>query len=187
MYRSKRSFRDDNNLHIGAGWSHCLAGKTIFKMYLMVRVHLAAECDITITNGAWSQIMTAWCFLIIASFPGLPTIQFLQYWLSCKRSKTGWWEGVGMRLPLVMVIWFICLGIFWWCSVRTNYLLDLSQRSEVWVSCNFLNEHSWTLLIGIPKANSRCSSLPSVAEVPYMEGFICKQKLHVAVERTAWS
>ena len=39
------------------------------------------------------------------------------------------------------------------------------------------------------KSNSRCSSLPGVAEFPYMEGyiFICKWKLHIAFERTAWS
>ena len=132
--------------------------------------------------------MPAWCSLIIASFPGLPTIQFLQYCCPasdqyCKRSKTGWWEGVVMRLPLVMVIWLVCLVILWWCTVRTNNLLDLSQRSKVWVSCNFLNEHSRTLLIGIPKANSRCSSLPSVAEVPYMEGFICKQNCTLQLKR----
>ena len=37
---------------VGAGRSHGLAGKTILRMYLMVRVHLAAVCEITITNGA---------------------------------------------------------------------------------------------------------------------------------------
>ena len=29
-----------------------------------------------------------------------------------------------------------------------------------------------------------CSGLPSVAEVPYMEGFICKRKLYVDAGRT---
>ena len=33
-------------------------------------------------------------------------------------------------------------------------------------------------------ANFRCSGPPSVPEMPYMERFICKQKLHVAFERT---
>ena len=51
IYRSKRSFRDDNNLHVSISvldeaivWQ----ARLFFKMYLMVRVHLAAECDITI-------------------------------------------------------------------------------------------------------------------------------------------
>ena len=56
----------------------------------------------------------------------------LQY---CKQSKAGWWEDLGMTLPLVMVKRLVCLGIFWWCSVRTSYL---RQRSEVKASCNFL-------------------------------------------------
>ena len=30
--------------------------------------------------------------------------------------------------------------------------------------------------VGMPKPNSRCSSPPSVAVVPYMEGFICKRR-----------
>ena len=102
------------------------------------------------------------------------------------QSKTWLWEGLGTRLSLVMVIWLGYSG-----DAQLELLAGFKShlRSEVWASCNFLNEHSRTLLIGIPKPNSRCSSLPSVAEVPYMEGFIfiCKWKLHVAVERTAWS
>ena len=31
--------------------------------------------------------------------------------------------------------------------------------------------------VGMPKPNSRCSSPPSVAVVPYMEGFICTLQL----------
>ena len=145
------------------------------------------------------------CPLYIASFPGLPmsnlcstAIQFLIACSTasdqkldsgnvyCKWSKTGRWEGLGTRLSLVMVIWLGYSG-----DAQLELLAGFKShlRSEVWASCNFLNEHSWTLLIGIPKPNSRCSSLSSVAEVPYMEGFIfiCKWKLHVAVERTAWS
>jgi len=70
---------------------------------------------------------------------------------------------------MISMSWDILLMLSW------NYLLDLSQRSAAWASCNFLNERSRTLLIGIPKPNSRCSSLPSVSEVPYMEGFIYLQ------------
>ena len=49
--RSKSSFRDDNNLHVTISvLGEALAGKTIFRiLYLRVR---AAECDITIRNGA---------------------------------------------------------------------------------------------------------------------------------------
>ena len=35
--------------------SHGLAGKTSFGTQVMVRVHLAAECDMAITKGASSQ------------------------------------------------------------------------------------------------------------------------------------
>ena len=104
----------------------------------------------------------------------------------CKRSKTWQWEGLGTRLSLVMVIWLRYSG-----DAQLELLAGFKShlRSEVWASWNFLIEHSRTLLIGISKSNSRCSSLSSVAEVPYMEGFIfiCKWKLHIAVERTAWS
>jgi len=122
------------------------------------------------------EVMVAWCSLSIASFPGLPTIQFL---IACKQygkwSKTGEWEGLGMRLPLVMVIWLVCLGIFCWCSVELPVFARF--KSEV-CSMSKLQLPEWTFpntAIGIPKPNSRCSSLPSVSEVPYMEGFIYLQ------------
>ena len=54
MYGSKRSFRDDNNLHVSIlvldeaiVWHTRLSEDDIV---LNVRVHLADECDITITN-----------------------------------------------------------------------------------------------------------------------------------------
>ena len=154
----------------------------------MVRVHLAAECDInsTSTNGAWSdiEVMVAWCSLSIASFPGsqafppssswsLAELQFCkQTILQVIKNWTVGRPGNEATLSngyMISMSWNILLMLSW------NYLLDLSQRSAAWASCNFLNEHSRTLLIGIPKPNSRCSSLPSVSEVPYMEGFIYLQ------------
>ena len=126
-----------------------------------------------------SKLQLPWCSLSIASFPGLPTVQFL---ITCStavpQAIKNWtvgkaWERTtsdqkltvgraGNEATLSNGYMLVCLGIFWWCSVRTI---------------------CWIL-----KPNSRCSSLPRVAEVPYMEGFIfiCKRKLHVAVERTAW-
>ena len=55
----KSNFRDDNSLHVSIsvfGEASVWQAKLLLGcMYLMVRVHLAAECDITITNGARSQ------------------------------------------------------------------------------------------------------------------------------------
>ena len=39
------------------------------------------------------------CLLQLASFPGLQVFDWLQYAKTeCKRSKTGWWEGLETRL-----------------------------------------------------------------------------------------
>ena len=137
-----------------------------------------------------------------------PVFDRLQY---CKQSETGQWEHIlrvnktwldagkawkrtasdqkldsgkaweqGLRLSLVMVIW---LGYSGDAQLELFAGFKSHLRSEVWASCNFLNEHSRTLLIGIPKPNSRCSSLPSVAEVPYMEFYFY---LQVEVARCSW-
>ena len=74
-----------------------------FRMYLMVRVHLAAECDIV---HMVHEVNGGLTFRSFPSFPGLPTIQFL---IACSTAvlqviNTGRCEGLGMRLLLVMVI-----------------------------------------------------------------------------------
>ena len=62
-------------------------------------------------------------------------------------------------------------------SVDAQLELFAGFKSEV-CSMSKLQLPEWTFpntAIGIPKPNSRCSSLPSVSEVIYMEGFIYLQ------------
>ena len=55
--RSKSSFRDDSNLHVSIS---VLGEAMVWQARLFLgctngKVHLPADCEITITNGAWSQ------------------------------------------------------------------------------------------------------------------------------------
>jgi len=72
----------------------------------MVRVHLAAECDILHMVHEVNGGLMFPLFSFIPMHAGLPTIQFL---IACSPAvlqviNTGRWEDLGMRLLLVMVI-----------------------------------------------------------------------------------
>ena len=136
-------------------------------------------------NNVWVTILLIICIRFACPLSMLKAFSVWEKmckFFGCDITITnGTWSHVQWRLdmPLVMVIWLVHHGRFWWCSelnLPTICWIKSHLRSEVWASCTWRISNT---AIGMPKPNSRCSALPSVAEVHKMEGciFNYKQKL----------